>query len=105
MRRMVEMKAVLFHSDPSLHFPACVYFRKALAIDKHPPLELVYTCAVIPRLAELLAQSTPNIQYECSWCLTNMACGERHHVEALLEANIVPLALNLMVGSSNDDVR
>jgi hypothetical protein len=102
---MVEMKAVLFHPDPSVHLPACIYFRKALAIDKYPPLELVYQCSAIPRLVELLANSRPNIQYECAWCLTNMACGERHHIEALLEAGVIPLALHLMITSSGDDVR
>jgi hypothetical protein len=102
---MLEMKAVLFDPNPAVHKTACVYFRKALAIDKHPPLELVYTCEVIPRLADLMEKSAPDIQYECAWCLTNMACGEKLHLEALLEVGVVPAALNIMNASSRDDVR
>ena len=102
---MLEMRELLFDQDPSVHHPACVYFRKALAIDKHPPLELVYSCGAIPRLVELLERSCDDIQYECAWSLTNMACGEKHHLEAMLETGIVPLAMNIMVASSSDDVR
>jgi hypothetical protein len=56
---------------------------------------------------QLLAESDANnnIQYECAWCLTNMACGEKHHVQALLDAGLVELALELMVVSDRDDVR
>jgi hypothetical protein len=102
---MLEMRTALYDPDPTVHFPACVYFRKSLAIDQHPPLDLVHACGVVPRLVELLSQSLHNIQYECAWFLTNMACGKKHILEDLLATNLVPIALKLMVSSSNEDVR
>lgn len=105
MPRMLEMAGCLSHADPSVHLPACVFFRKILAIEKHPPLQLVLASGAVSLLIEILSHGGESAQYECAWCLTNLACGDKNLLESLLESNIVPTALTLIVSSANDDVR
>ena len=62
-----------------------VYFRKILAVDRNPPIDLVVESGVVPRLVEFLTrQDHPNLQLEAAWAITNIACGSKEQVEVLI---------------------
>lgn len=73
--------------DVSKQLDAAVYFRRILAADKFPPLDLVVeTQLVIPTLIQYLSRTdTLQLQIESAWCLTNIACGEARHIHCLVQ--------------------
>lgn len=63
-----------------------IYFRKILAVDRNPPIDLVVESGVVPRLIEFLNRyDQPSLQLEAAWAITNIACGNKQQVEVLLE--------------------
>lgn len=63
------------------------YFRRILAVDKHPPLDIVMEHPmIVPTLIRFLSRTdSMQLQLEAAWSITNIACGERRHVTCLLE--------------------
>ena len=73
--------------------------------EKAPPIDAVLGAGVVPAFVELLqAETTPRLQFEACWALTNIASGTSMHTAAVIQANAVPSFVRLLE-SPMDDVR
>ena len=55
---------------------------------------------MLPRMIDLLANSTSSdVKFEIAWGLTNMACGEYQHAQAVVHSGAVPVLVGLMLHS------
>lgn len=72
--------------------------------DKFPPLDEVVGAGVLPRMIELLQFASPTVLFEIAWSLTNIACGELRHAQALVRCNAIPILVDLL-SHRTDSVR
>lgn len=80
---ILPKKAQQLHSpDLKARLEAVVYFRKILAADKNPPLDVVVQNGqIVPALVAFLGvEGQSQMQFEAAWSLTNIACGNEVHV-------------------------
>lgn len=80
-----------------LHFP----------IDKKPPIDLIIELeCVIPALIQCLYEvNVDKLQVEATWCLTNISCGEAHHITHLLDCNIMQALMTVISKTNHNTVR
>jgi len=86
---------------------AATFFRRILAADKQPPLDVVIdTGTVVPALVRFLDRTdAPALQLEAAWSLTNIACGEARHVAYLLRVGALGALLQTVTVSRNAALR
>jgi hypothetical protein len=106
----------IYSEDISVQYKSAVEFRKALAVERNAPIQLVVNSGVVPRFVEILAGHTgtatndeerkimEDLQFEAAWVLTNIASGEPEHTMAVVQANAVPVFIALM-RHHNGDIR
>ena len=95
-------------------------FRKILSKGKHPPIDEVIKCGVVPRFVELLSLPSAirngqqisqseldmyhSIQFEACWSLTNITFGTSDQTMAVVNSGAVPLLIALL-GSQSPQVK
>ncbi len=99
--------ALLCDVDPKLQYESAVYFRRVLAADKNPPLDAILQIGtVIPALSSFLTRfELPKLQLEAAWSITNIACGEARHIQALLACNVIPLFSSLIAQTTFSNIK
>jgi len=105
--RELPMRTTELMSDQiELQHSGIVYFRKILSIAKNPPVDQVIQAGAVPRIISFLDLAVdPELQFEATWCVTNIACGEPRHSLNLVQNNVLPAIVNLLVYTDSDKVR
>jgi hypothetical protein len=76
-------------------------FRKALSVEKNPPVQKCVELGVLPILVSCLyREDKQELQFEASWAITNIASTEFTRV--VVEHNAVPPLVQLLTSSSAD---
>ncbi|GMJ08364.1 importin alpha isoform 4 [Hibiscus trionum] len=91
--------------DPALQLEATTLLRKLLSMERCPPIQQVIEAGIVPRLVDFLDNHhDPQLQFEASWALINIASGTSEHTHVVIEQGAVPKFVQLL-GSSITDVR
>ncbi|KAI3403301.1 SRP1 [Candida oxycetoniae] len=96
--KMLEM---IQAPDFDSQLAATVKFRQILSREHNPPIDLVIESGVIPTLVEFMKEDHPDmLQLEAAWALTNIASGSSQQTRIVVEANAVPLFVQLLYSQS-----
>ena len=84
------MREKLFSDSIESQIEGATYFRRILAIEKVPPVEVVVDSGVVPRIIFLLNRhDCHQLQHELCWIVTNIACGEPHHTQLMIQQGVI----------------
>lgn len=90
-------------SEPATQLAAVQAARKLLSSDRNPPIDALINSGILPVLVKCLeASDNPSLQFEAAWALTNIASGTSQQTQAVVEANAVPLFLQLLKSEHNN---
>jgi len=89
-------------TDDDQVLKAVTQIRRLLSIETTPPIQQVIDAGMVPRLVSLLDHSLPNMVFETSWALTNVASGNSAQTQFVVEAGAVPKFVSLMNHESSD---
>lgn len=96
--KMLEM---IRQPDFDNQLGATVKFRQILSREHNPPIDLVIESGVIPTLVEFMKPAHPEmLQLEAAWALTNIASGNSNQTRVVVDADAVPLFVNLLYSQS-----
>lgn len=97
--------AQLMSDNNEAQLQATQYIRKMLSKDPNPPIGKVIEAGVVPRLVEFLKRTDDHLlQFEAAWALTNIASGSTEQTFCVVNADAVPIFIQLML-SPHGDVR
>lgn len=83
--------------EPATQLSAVQAARKLLSSDRNPPIDALIQSGILPVLVNCLnVTDNPSLQFEAAWALTNIASGTSQQTQAVVQANAVPLFLNLL---------
>ncbi len=84
-------------SEPATQLAAVQAARKLLSSDRNPPIDALINSGILPVLVHCLeCADNPSLQFEAAWALTNIASGTSAQTQAVVQANAVPLFLQLL---------
>lgn len=87
---MPEIIKGINSEDSHTVFMAVQSVRKMLSKEASPPIEEVIDAGVVPKLVEYLeAVDRPELQFEASWALTNVASGTSEQTRLVVKYNAV----------------
>eukprot|EP00854_Cymbomonas_tetramitiformis_P019290 gene19290-23059_t len=90
--------------DPAVQLQGVRDLRKHLSKERDPPIDMVISTGVVPRLVQLMQISPkPEVQFEATWALTNIASGTSDHTRQVVDGGAVP-ALVQALQSPNKNV-
>lgn len=85
---------------------ATTCLRKLLSFEQDPPIQKTVDKNLLPRLFQL-AQciESAKLQFEATWCLTNIASGDSQFVMKLIENNAIPVLMAIIGSSTHIEVK
>jgi hypothetical protein len=90
-------------SDPAVVLEATRGFRRLLSLQKDPPITEVVETGVVPIFVSFLRHDhMPDLQFEASWALTNVASGTSTHTRAVTDAGAIPVFVRLLQSTSEN---
>nr|XP_037291997.1 LOW QUALITY PROTEIN: importin subunit alpha-4-like [Rhipicephalus microplus] len=83
--------------DPNVQLSAVQSARRLLSSDRNPPIDDLINSGILPILVQALRRhDNPSLQFEAAWALTNIASGTQQQTQAVVNADAVPLFLDLL---------
>ncbi|XP_065298132.1 importin subunit alpha-4 [Dermacentor albipictus] len=83
--------------DPNVQLSAVQSARRLLSSDRNPPIDDLINSGILPILVQALRRhDNPSLQFEAAWALTNIASGTSQQTQAVVNAEAVPLFLDLL---------
>lgn len=83
--------------DPSVRMTAVHLARKLLSAAQNPPIDTLIQQNALPVLVACLPlDDSPNLQFEATWALTNIASGTSEQTKAVVQAGAVPHFVRLL---------
>ncbi|XP_025162769.1 importin subunit alpha isoform X2 [Harpegnathos saltator] len=87
--------------DETVQLQATQTCRKLLSREKHPPIETMINCGIVPRCVELLdCNHNVALQFEAAWALTNVASGTTEQTQVVIKYGAVPRLVMLLKSPS-----
>merc|ERR1719428_2357215 len=84
-------------TDMQTRLAVVTEIRKQLSRAKSPPIQEAINAGVCPLAVQFLAcTDNPKLQFEASWVLTNIASGESHQTQAVVDAGGIPAFLEVL---------
>uniref|UniRef100_A0A023FMK6 Importin subunit alpha n=2 Tax=Amblyomma TaxID=6942 RepID=A0A023FMK6_AMBCJ len=95
-----DLQAIVHNAssgDPNVQLSAVQSARRLLSSDRNPPIDDLINSGILPILVEALRRhDNPSLQFEAAWALTNIASGTSQQTQAVVNADAVPLFLDLL---------
>jgi len=92
-----EIQVGIQSNDSAKQLQATMSARKILSRERNPPIDVMISLGIMPRLVEFLSYSdTPGIQFEAAWALTNIASGNSDQTKAVVNSGAVPHFVKLL---------
>jgi hypothetical protein len=86
--------------DPATDMPTCVAvvteIRKQLSRASKPPIQEAINAGIPSLAVKYLGSENAKLQFEASWVLTNIASGESHQTQAVVDAGGIPAFLEIL---------
>eukprot|EP00036_Acanthoecidae_sp_10tr_P011438 CAMPEP_0182926124 /NCGR_PEP_ID=MMETSP0105_2-20130417/10857_1 /TAXON_ID=81532 ORGANISM="Acanthoeca-like sp., Strain 10tr" /NCGR_SAMPLE_ID=MMETSP0105_2 /ASSEMBLY_ACC=CAM_ASM_000205 /LENGTH=560 /DNA_ID=CAMNT_0025063997 /DNA_START=55 /DNA_END=1737 /DNA_ORIENTATION=+ len=102
---LTEYTEGVMSEDLQLQSVSTMNFRKILSKERDPPIQAVIDCGVIPTMVSFLEMhEVPLLQFEAAWALTNIASGNAAQTNHVIQANAIPIFIDLLE-SRTDDVK
>jgi len=90
-------------NEPIVQLNAVQAARKLLSSDRNPPIDDLIASGILPILVQCLAcDDNPQLQFEATWALTNIASGTSSQTQAVVRAGAVPQFLKLLMSSQQN---
>lgn len=91
---------------PSDRVRALEAVRTLLCVESDPPIDAVIDNGLVPLLVRVLQDPSciPKVQYEASWCITNIACGTSAQTREVVRCGAIPALAGLLRHSVQDIV-
>mmetsp|Transcript_102498 Transcript_102498/g.187262 ORF Transcript_102498/g.187262 Transcript_102498/m.187262 type:complete len:658 (+) Transcript_102498:59-2032(+) len=105
LEQLDVLRGLLMATSPTYRICAAREIRKLLSIEHNPPIDTIVGLGVVPRLLELSQDtSSPELQFESMWALTNIASGTNQQTQAIVDLGAVPVFVQLLATSSENDL-
>jgi len=95
--------SALSSDDQSEALAAASLIRRALSVERNPPIDKVINAGAVPPLIALLKlSSNPKLQYEAAWALSNIAAGTSAQARHVADHGAVPAFVHLLQSPDAD---
>ncbi|KAJ3445000.1 importin subunit alpha-4 [Anaeramoeba flamelloides] len=86
----------LMNTNTEIQLQSLQQIRNLLIIPNNPFLDQIIESDILSQLIEFLKDfQKPKLQFEATWCLTNIACGTPKQTQVILEEGAIPVLLEL----------
>ena len=98
--RLTNLDEILYTAqvdDLNVRYEGIRSARRILSNDQNPPIDDLIHMNFLPILVQCLTyEQHPDLQFEATWALTNIASGTSQQTQAVADANALPYLLRLL---------